>query len=556
MEAKVRYKAYKAGKRWLYSAILFGSTVLTFGISHPIDAATPTEETVSLAQPAATTSLTDGSGTPKTAADSQPAQGAVSQSVTDPQAQGQASGQEMTGEQSMAASEAPKPAQAVAPSASQTSTNSENSPQAPTSATPAVSQTQPPRQTISEQPAVNTSASTPVQNQSREAATPTANQSVRPAAAATDSPRTAASPTAAANSETPATGTETPGAKDGDIVVPKEVKKAPDPVNTTNQPTVNPDTRTDVPETNTYPNSIFHQVPVYVGGKLVNPPKQNAVIAGTVISADIGMISPRDYIDPQHDNEVITMGYYHGSSAWMTGLTTDNQTLYLYRTDSQGKIIDTKEVATPNSPDFDPNWGYRADGISFYWKYGAFQMERQDGASSVPPLQYVKDIPVKYVDTFGNEIATTESVSGYMNTYVDAPVKEIPGYRLIKVPFQNSEHKFLINNLSETTPSSEWKVERQSNYVEKHYRILDNQNTQEIYLIFYYPANAVPFTGPKKVSPTYVVKAAPFGSLGFDFSQSLVRAYATTEMPTPVGNPLIFTYEPIKTYHLTINYLK
>lgn len=45
MEAKVRYKAYKAGKRWLYSAILFGSTVLTFGISHPIDAATPTEET-------------------------------------------------------------------------------------------------------------------------------------------------------------------------------------------------------------------------------------------------------------------------------------------------------------------------------------------------------------------------------------------------------------------------------------------------------------------------------------------------------------------------------
>lgn len=162
MEAKVRYKAYKAGKRWLYSAILFGSTVLTFGISHPIDAATPTEETVSLAQPAATTSLTDGSGTPKTAADSQPAQGAVSQSVTDPQAQGQASGQEMTGEQSMAASEAPKPAQAVAPSASQASTNSENSPQAPTSATPAVSQTQPPRQTISEQPAVNTSASTPV----------------------------------------------------------------------------------------------------------------------------------------------------------------------------------------------------------------------------------------------------------------------------------------------------------------------------------------------------------------------------------------------------------
>lgn len=137
------------------------------------------------------------------------------------------------------------------------------------------------------------------------------------------------------SSSTQEATTETEEVKAGTVTTPTQVVKAPNAVTTTSDPTIDPQTHTDVPETNTYKDSVFHQAPIYLDGKLANPTGQDATVNGKPQGSTIGGISQSDFITPQHENELINNAWYDGSNAWMVGFSTDNQTTYIYELDQQ-----------------------------------------------------------------------------------------------------------------------------------------------------------------------------------------------------------------------------
>ncbi|WP_225430610.1 MucBP domain-containing protein [Lentilactobacillus buchneri] len=345
---------------------------------------------------------------------------------------------------------------------------------------------------------------------------------------------------------------------DGTIVTPMKVVKAPDPADKTDNPTIDPKEHSDIPVTNFYKGSVFHQAPVYVSGKLANPMGTNAKVGSQTISDTQGTINSNDYIQAPNPDETINYAYYTGSNAWMIGWAKDNSRFYLHNVDSDGKLTNTIEVPGPTASDFNPNWTYNAGNVQFSWQNGHIELDLQNNdlyaSSSANPLNYLNNVPAKFVDAKGNELAPTQNISGYSGTFVDVNYPTIPGYRLVRVPYMNNAHQFLINNITATTPG-DWQFEQSNRYVTIARKVIDDQNTQQMYMIFDY--SKIPdfsFTG-KAQSKTVTVKATPGGFIAADFSYGMIRTYATASMPLPVGNPLTFVYEPITEYHLTINSL-
>lgn len=539
-DPKIRFKMYKAGKIWLYSAVVF--IAATMGIDNRQVMADVAEGNVQTEQVTeATPNQSDADKPATTSSATVNATTAASSSTDVSQSTSQATRQPVratTGEQATNQTTANK----SVPSADQTTQSAAVDQTVTKSATVANVDSQGQAQEVS---ANRVADPKPVVVNST--ATQTSDQQTTPQQS------TVAKQPAAKSGETKQVVSEVNQAKPdqqrvGDVVTPTEVKKAPDPVDTTSKPTVEPEKRSDVPQTNTYPGTVFHQVPVYVGGQLANPPGKDAIINGTGVSNKIGQLQAADLIQPQHEKEIMSGGYYDGQTAWQAGFRTDNQLMYLYEVDKAGKIIQTQEIPTPDSSQFDANWKYTKNGTDLFWKYGSLQIVTKTGAQNIQPLQYIQNIPVKYVDPMGNEIAPQAKVSGYVGTYIDAPYPQIPGYRLIRVPFQNNDHQFLINNVTATTPTTEFKLEQVNTYVDKYFKVLDTQNTQLVYVVVKYPPA---YGGGTETSQTVEMKADPYGFFGFGFN----RAWVTASMPMPVGNPLIFTYEPIASYKLQINYL-
>ncbi len=542
-DPKIRFKMYKAGKIWLYSAVVFIAATMGMGIDNRQVMADVAEGNVQTEQVTeATPNQSDADKPATTSSATVNATTAASSSTDVSQSTSQATRQPVratTGEQATNQTTANK----SVPSADQTVTKS---------ATVANVDSQGQAQEVSAnrvanpKPVVVNSTATQTSDQQTTPQQTTPQQT-------TPQQSTVAKQPAAKSGETKQVVSEVNQAKPdqqrvGDVVTPTEVKKAPDPVDTTSKPTVEPEKRSDVPQTNTYPGTIFHQVPVYVGGQLANPPGKDAIINGTGVSNKIGQLQAADLIQPQHEKEIMSGGYYDGQTAWQAGFRTDNQLMYLYEVDKTGKIVQTQEIPTPDSSQFDANWKYTKNGTDLFWEYGSLQIVTKTGAQNIRPLQYIQNIPVKYVDPMGNEIAPQAKVSGYVGTYIDAPYPQIPGYRLIRVPFQNNDHQFLINNVTATTPTTEFKLEQVNTYVDKYFKVLDSQNTQLVYVVVKYPPA---YGGGTETSRTVEMKADPYGFFGFGFN----RAWVTASMPMPVGNPLIFTYESIASYKLQINYL-
>lgn len=341
---------------------------------------------------------------------------------------------------------------------------------------------------------------------------------------------------------------ETGEVKAGTVTTPTQVVKAPNEVTTTSDPTIDPQTHTDVPETNTYQDSVFHQVPIYLDGKLANPTGQDATVNGQTQGNRIGGISQSDFITPQHENELINNAWYDGSNAWMVGFSTDNQTTYIYELDQQGNVTNTLTTAGPAATDFDADWSTRVDGVNVAWNGDELQMSRGNDFATMSGLYYLNDVPVKYVDQAGNELAPETTVSGYDSTYVDASVPTIAGYRLVSVPYQNDNHQFLINGNAEVTPTDDYQAVDMGGGLIKYFKILDDKNTQDVYVSIDYMDNTYE-------SAPIVMTADPVGNGLFLIHTMYGDASIVLSAPVPVGNPLTFVYEPIQSYQLMIQYL-
>lgn len=350
------------------------------------------------------------------------------------------------------------------------------------------------------------------------------------------------------SSSTQGTATQTEEVTAGTVTTPTQVVKAPNQVTTTSDPTIDPQTHTDVPETNTYQDSIFHQVPIYLDGELANPTGQDAIIDGKPEGNDIGGISVSDYIAPQHENEIIKNSWYDGKNAWMVGFSTDNQTAYVYELDQQGQIINTLTTLGPDATDFDNTWTTKADDATISWEDQLLKLTVAGNFATTNGLTYLENIPVKYVDTAGNQIAPDGSISGYDGTYVDAPVQTIPGYRLVSVPYQNEKHQFLINDNAGSTPSDDFHVVDLGGGLTEYYKVLDVQNTQDIYLVLNY-------AGVDYQTPTFTMAADPNANSLLIVKMAGMTATIGISSPTPIGDPLTFVYEPIQSYQLMIQYL-
>lgn len=350
------------------------------------------------------------------------------------------------------------------------------------------------------------------------------------------------------SSSTQEATTETEEVKAGTVTTPTQVVKAPNAVTTTSDPTIDPQTHTDVPETNTYEGSVFHQVPIYLDGKLANPTGQDAIIDGKPQGNDIGGISVSDYIAPQHENEIIKNSWYDGQNAWMIGFSTDNQTAYIYELDQQGQVVNTVTTLGPDATDFDDTWTTKTDAATISWEDQLLKMTVNGNFATTNGLTYLENIPVKYVDTAGNQIAPDGSISGYDGTYVDAPVQTIPGYRLVSVPYQNDKHQFLINDNAGSTPSDDLHAVDMGGGLTEYYKVLDAQNTQDVYLVLNY--NGVDYQ-----TPTFTMAADPNANSLLIINMLGMTATIGISAPTPVGNPLTFVYEPIQSYQLMIQYL-
>lgn len=244
---------------------------------------------------------------------------------------------------------------------------------------------------------------------------------------------------------------------DGTIITPTHVVKAPDPADRTDNPTIDPKEHSDIPVTNFYEGStVFHQLPIYVNGTLANPMGQDARVGFSTISNQEGSINPNDYITPPVKDETINWGYYLDGSVLMVGWSHDNTKMYIHQVDGAGKLTNTEEVPGPKSPNFNPNWSETIQGMTLYWENGLLQMDwgsyYLNGSSSAAPLNYLSGIPARFVDANGNELAPQQIISGYSGTFVDVKYPEIEGYRLIRVPYMNADHQFLINNITKTAP--------------------------------------------------------------------------------------------------------
>ena len=333
--------------------------------------------------------------------------------------------------------------------------------------------------------------------------------------------------------------------KTGDQVKDIDVIKTVDPVDKTENPTINPKEHTDETDTNYYPGTKIKQSPIYVDGKLGNPPGKDAVSKGDKIGNDNGPINRSQWMEPSHENEVINSGFYNGTNLFMTGWADNNSSLYLYTYDKNKQLIKTERFEGPNSAKFDPNWTFtdKTRDLKAFWKYGYLQMEviSSNRVAFVSAPQYIDKIPVKFVDKFGSSIAPETTTGGYADTFVTVEVPHIDGYRLIQVPYMNNDHKFLITNQEKTEPSTEWTYVQQTSVSGMGRRIVDDRNTQEVYLTY-----------RDEKSKTYTVKATPNAFIG----QSFKGGWVLVGMPQPVGNPLTFVYEPIAEYKLAVNYLE
>lgn len=347
---------------------------------------------------------------------------------------------------------------------------------------------------------------------------------------------------------------------DGTIVTPTKIVKAPDPADKTNNPTIDPKQHTDAANTNFYSGSTYHQAPIYVDGKLANPMGKNAKVGSQTISSVSGSINENDFIDPQVPGEVINYGYYSGSTAFMVGWSKDNQTAYIHQVDESRKLINTVSVPAPGSTEFNANWEYHAGGMTFSWLGDKIQLSYNRGSSqfssTAGSLEFLTGVPAKFVDAKGNELAPSQTISGHSGTYVEVDYPTISGYRIIRVPYMNNEHKFLINNTTATTPSDKWTSSQINRYTTLYQKVIDTNNTRQMYMVFdYSKITGAGMSGTKK-SDVVTVKATQGGMIAADFTSGIAQAYSTASMPTPVGNPLVFVYEPITEYHLTINYLE
>ncbi|MEE8825665.1 hypothetical protein LASUN_23700 [Lentilactobacillus sunkii] len=333
--------------------------------------------------------------------------------------------------------------------------------------------------------------------------------------------------------------------KTGDQVKDINVVKAVDPADKTENPTINPKEHTDETDTNYYPGTKIKQAPIYVDGKLANPPGKDAISNGDKIGSDDGPINRSEWMKPVHENEVINHGFYNGTNLFMTGWADDNSSIYLYTYDKNKQLIKTERFEGPNSAKFDSNWSFtdKNRDLKVFWQYGYLQMQvvSSSRVAFVSAPQYIDKIPVKFVDKFGNAIAKENTTGGYANTFVNIDVPHIDGYRLIQVPYMNNDHKFLITNQEKTVPTTEWSYTQQTNSTGRGQRVIDERNTQEVYLTF----------GNEK-SKIFTLKAIPNAFLG----QSFKRGWIMVDMPQPVGNPLTFVYEPIAEYKLAVNYLE
>lgn len=277
---------------------------------------------------------------------------------------------------------------------------------------------------------------------------------------------------------------------DGTIVTPMKVVKAPDPADKTDNPTIDPKEHSDIPVTNYYKGTkVFHQQPVYVDGQLANPMGTDPWIGNIQLSTIQGQISANDLITPPEPDEVINYGYYNYPSGWMIGWSKDNTKTYIHQVDGAGNVIKTIEIPGPKSPNYNPNWTDNVGAITFSWQNGRLQLDFASpdlyDSSSAAPLNYLNDVPAKFVDAKGNELAPEQQVSGYSGTYVKVDYPTIPGYRLVRVPYMDSNHQFLINNITATTPG-DWAFEQTNLYTTVARKVIDDQNTQEMYMIFNY----------------------------------------------------------------------
>lgn len=336
----------------------------------------------------------------------------------------------------------------------------------------------------------------------------------------------------------------------GTVTTPTQVVKAPNKVTTTSAPTIEPQTHTDVPETNAYEDTVFHQVPIYLNDQLANPVGQDAQVNGKPQGNLMGGISVSDFIAPQHANEIINGAWYDGTNAWMVGFSTDNQTTYVYELDKTGQVVNTVTTPGPDAADFDATWTSQTDAAKLSWEDSLLKISVDSSFMTTPGLMYLADIPVKYVDPAGNELAPEGKVSGYSETYVDAPYPTIAGYRLVSVPYQNDQHQFLINNQPSAEVTADYQAMDLGGGITEYYKILDAQNTQEIYL-------SVDYIGTITKTEPVIVKADPAAATLFSFLIAMyqVSGTVTVSAPTPVGNPLTFVYEPIQSYQLTVEYV-
>ena len=345
----------------------------------------------------------------------------------------------------------------------------------------------------------------------------------------------------------------------GSVVSEINVKQAPSQTAPSEDPTIDPVTHSDTVKTNSYINTTYYtQPPYYLNGELQNGEGTTPSDPSMDDAATYGALRHGQLIDAQHDGETIIGGWWDGTSAWIHGINEDTKTIYLYRLDGTGKILETTTTESPDNANFDSAWTLvkqYSDTYSstFTWNNGQLQIYVV-GIGTASAYVSARDIhatygtiPVDYVDTEGNKIADSDEVTGILDTYVTVKPKEIPGYRLVQVPYENDDQQFLINGQVETTPTDDFEG-WDSGIVTYYYKVIDNKNTQERYLVLHWE-------GVDYTSSIITSTADPEGVDVFTGGE-LEDSMQSWDKPTPVGSPLKFVYAPIQLSDLTIKYVE
>lgn len=337
------------------------------------------------------------------------------------------------------------------------------------------------------------------------------------------------------------------------------VKKALDAVKKTSAPTVDAKTNgKTAPLTNFYKSSTYwRQAPLYYNGTLGNPEGTDLVVEGRSIANEYGGIVATQKIRPQHADETILEGDYDGVSAWMFGYSGSEKVYYLYQLDSTGKLVNVFETPAPQSTQFDATWTKTVDYgggkvVKFYWYNNYLEMDittpNEPGYIGTIAGPQTISVPVKYVDTLGNEIAPEGKASGYRNNFVDIDVPEIDGYRLVKVPYENADHQYYLSGQAETTPTTGYRQNVISSGRSTFVKVLDKENTLSIYFQVQYSDGTVKTTNPITMS------ADPYGYEVFT-GGALGTNWQLQARPAPIGNPFEFVYEPVDSHKLTVKYV-